>query len=130
MKQTKAGRRAIIVIGASYGDEGKGFAAALAARSMLSPSLNVMINGGAQRGHTVDLPDGNRHVFHHFGSGSMFGAVSCADQDYIVNPTLYLQEWNELEAMKAMKPALCTRLLISDRCRVSTLYDMMLNQML
>lgn len=100
MKQTNAERRAIIVVGASYGDEGKGFAAALAARSMPSPSLNVMINGGAQRGHTVDLPDGTRHVFHHFGSGSMFGAVSCADRDYIVNPALYLQEREELDVLK------------------------------
>ena len=81
-------RRAVIVIGCSYGDEGKGLASYWAASGMGAPCLNVMINGGAQRGHTVDLKDGRRHVFHHFGSGSLSGADTCADTDYIVNPAV------------------------------------------
>ena len=119
-------RRAVIVIGCSYGDEGKGLAAYHACGGMKNRCLNVMINGGAQRGHTVDLPDGRRHVFHHFGSASLKGAVSCADADYIVNPMLYAQEQEELERDFGIIP----RLLIHDECRASTPWDMMLGQII
>ena len=119
-------REAVIVIGCSYGDEGKGLAAAWAARRMAGPVLNVLINGGAQRGHTVDLPDGRRHVFHHFGAASLQGAVSCADSDFLVNPLLYTQERAELERDFGCVP----KLLISEMCRVSTPWDMMLGQII
>ena len=119
-------RRAVIVIGSSYGDEGKGLAAYDACGDTGSRCLNVMINGGAQRGHTVDLPDGRRHVFHHFGSASLRGAVSCADEEYIVNPLLYGQELEELRKDFGITP----RLAVSGRCRVSTPWDMMLGQII
>ena len=119
-------RRAVIVIGCSYGDEGKGLASYDACGDLGDRCLNVMINGGAQRGHTVDLPDGRRHVFHHFGSGTLRGAVSCADEDYIVNPLLFGQELAELEQEFGIVP----RLIISDRCRASTPWDMMLGQII
>lgn len=119
-------RRAVIVIGCSYGDEGKGLAVYHACGEAEDRCLNVLINGGAQRGHTVDLPDGRRHVFHHFGSASLKGAASCADADYIVNPMLYTQEQEELERDFGITP----RLLIHDECRVSTPWDMMLGQII
>ena len=119
-------RQAAIVIGCSYGDEGKGLAAAWRARNMEKPCLNVLINGGAQRGHTVDLPDGRRHVFHHFGSASFAAADSYADEDFIVNPLLFVQEAEALKRDFGLRP----RLIVSDACRVSTPYDMMLGQII
>ena len=122
-------RRAAIVIGCSYGDEGKGLAASWKAgrwRTERMPVLNVLINGGAQRGHTVDLPDGRRHVFHHFGSGTLQGAVSYADEDFFVNPLLWVQEKNELKEEFGIGP----RLILSDRCRVSTPLDMITGQII
>ena len=119
-------RNAVIVIGSSYGDEGKGLGASQAARRLPGPCLNVLINGGAQRGHTVDLPDGRRHVFHHFGSASINGAVSCADADFIVNPLLYEREREELRTDFGLEP----ELYIAARCRVSTPWDMMLGQII
>lgn len=119
-------RQAVIVIGCSYGDEGKGLAAAWAVRRLRKPCLNILINGGAQRGHTVDLPDGRRHVFHHFGSAALQGAVSCADEDFIVNPLLFVRERTELEKEFGILP----RLSVSDFCRVSTPWDMMLGQII
>ena len=119
-------RRAVVIIGCSYGDEGKGLAASLTAKRMDGPCLNVLINGGAQRGHTVDLPDGRRHVFHHFGSAAFSGAVSCADEDFIVNPLLYVQEKEELETGFRLSP----RLMIHRNCRVTTPWDMMLGQII
>ena len=119
-------RKAVIVVGCSYGDEGKGLAAAWHAGRMDGPCLNVLINGGAQRGHTADLPDGRRHVFRHFGSASFAGADSYADEDFIVNPLLYAQEAEELERGFGLRP----RLIVSDECRVSTPFDMMLGQII
>ena len=62
-----------IVIGANYGDEGKGVITdALASRR--PESIVVLTNGGAQRGHTVVSPfTGKPHTFHHFGSGTFRG---------------------------------------------------------
>ena len=119
-------RRAVIVVGCSYGDEGKGLAASWTAGHMTAPVLNVLINGGAQRGHTVDFPDGRRHVFHHFGSSALQGGVSYADEDFHVNPLLYVQERKELERLFGVRP----KLIISDRCRVSTPWDMMAGQII
>ena len=119
-------RKAVIVIGASYGDEGKGLASARAARELGAPCQNVLINGGAQRGHTVDLPDGRRHIFHHFGSGSFAGAVSCADADFILNPLLYADEREALAGEFGLTP----RLMACDRCRVTLPWDMMLGQII
>ena len=119
-------KRAVIVIGSNYGDEGKGLAAAFSARRLGGTCLNILINGGAQRGHTVDLSDGRRHVFHHFGSASFSGAISCADPDFIVNPVLYMQESRALWDSFHLRP----RLIVSDQCRVSLPWDMMLGQII
>ena len=118
-------RKAIVVVGANYGDEGKGMAV-YAAVPAGERCLNVMINGGPQRGHTVDLADGRRHVFHHFGSGTLKGAVSCADEDYMVNPLLFREEYRELEKTFGLEP----RLLIHGKCRVTTPWDMMTGQII
>ena len=118
-------RQAVIIIGSSYGDEGKGLASVTAAKEKNAACLNILINGGAQRGHTVEWPDGRRHVFHHFGSASAIGAVSCADQDYIVNPLLFRQEKAELEEL-GLRP----EMYVSSRCRVSLPWDMMLGQII
>ena len=118
-------REAAIIIGSSYGDEGKGLASVTAAMEKNAPCLNILINGGAQRGHTVEWPDGRRHVFRHFGSAAAVGAVSCADRDYIVNPLLFRQEREELERL-GLRP----ELYVSAQCRVSLPWDMMLGQII
>ncbi len=46
---------AIAVIGAHYGDEGKGLVVDRLARDLVDPWI-VRFNGGAQAGHTVTLP--------------------------------------------------------------------------
>ncbi|MBE5779532.1 MAG: adenylosuccinate synthetase [Clostridiales bacterium] len=119
-------RKAAIVIGCNYGDEGKGMAAVHAAGDAGENCLNVLINGGAQRGHTVEEPGGRRHVFHHFGSAAWKGATSCADEDFIVNPLLYCHEKNLLSENLGLHP----RLLVAAGCRVSTPWDMMLGQII
>lgn len=66
-------KKAHIVIGANFGDEGKGEVTNNICKRLKRDKddviINVRFNGGAQAGHTV-RHDGHEHVFHHFGSGS------------------------------------------------------------
>ena len=89
-----------IVIGANYGDEGKGLMTDYFAAQGAEQGKRVLVvtsNGGAQRGHTVTLPDGRRHVFHHFGSGTFAGADTFLCRNFILNPILYEEERSVLE---------------------------------
>lgn len=108
------------VIGANYGDEGKGLVSAnLAAKSQQDNKkcLTILYNGGSQRGHTVEF--GNfRHVYHHFAAGSEFGSDTYFHQDFLVNPMTYVQEY---------KGIIC-EIYMDARCRVVTPFDMIANQ--
>ena len=98
-------RAAYAVIGAHYGDEGKGQVTAWLCRRLheIYPDakvLNVLTNGGCQRGHTVNIPERKfRHVFKHFGSGTPYGAHTHFGPEFIVNPMQFVKELDELEAL-------------------------------
>lgn len=111
-----------VIVGSSYGDEGKGLATNYFSDNN---TLNVLYNGGPQRGHTVELLDGTRHVFHHFGSGTFKGADTYFDEDFLVNPADFVREYNELKSL-GYNP----KVFISSKCRVITLYDIMINQII
>lgn len=107
------------VIGANYGDEGKGLVSAnLAAKAQQDGKkcLTILYNGGSQRGHTVEF--GNfRHVYHHFAAGSEFGSDTYFHQDFLVNPMTYVQECNGIYECY-----------MDARCRIVTPFDMIANQ--
>lgn len=112
------------VIGANYGDEGKGLMTdyfANEAKENNQKCLVVCNNGGAQRGHTVRTPDMRRMVFHHFGSGTFAGADTYFSKYFIVNPVLFMEDWQELKDIDF-------KCYVDFRCLCSTPYDMMLNQ--
>lgn len=104
-----------IVIGANYGDEGKGLVTNSVTKSN---GVVVLSNGGAQRGHTV-VYNSTRHVFHHFGSATLKGATSYASADFLLNPVEYNREVNEL--------GFTPKLYINQNCRLTTIYDMLAN---
>jgi len=105
-----------VVIGANYGDEGKGLVTnALATKD----SVVVLTNGGSQRGHTV-VYNGTRHVFHHFGSGTLKGAATYFSEFFIVNPIEFNRELKEL--------GFKNKVFASDKCRVTTPFDMVANR--
>lgn len=117
-----------VVIGANFGDEGKGlmtdyFCREAAVRG--EKCLVISYNGGCQRGHTVVRADGVRHVFHHFGSGSFAGADTYFSEDFIVNPMVFCREWKELEGVGCLP-----RVWMHPDCRITTPFDMVLNQLL
>lgn len=116
-----------VVIGAGFGDEGKGLMTdALVRRVMKEHNTTavdvVRFNGGAQAGHTV--VDGDRsHVFGHVGAGTFAGAGTYLGSKFIVNPTLLLKELNALERL-----SLHPNVNISPNALISTVYDVLLNQ--
>lgn len=115
--------RADIVIGANFGDEGKGLVTDYLASKTGEDTLVVRHNGGAQAGHTVTTPDGRRHVFKHFGSGSFAGAKTYLSRFYVCNPLLYFKELEMLQSL-GVEPIVYA----DPRAPVSTPYDMMINQ--
>ena len=113
------------VIGANYGDEGKGLFTEYLCRSRPSPIV-VLSNGGSQRGHTVNnVEKGIRHVFHHFGSGTLLGVPSIYSKTFLLNPIKYIEEKRELEKI-GIKPTAFR----APSCLLQMPSDMFTNQML
>ncbi len=109
------------VIGAQYGDEGKGLMVDALARV---DTLVVRYNGGAQAGHTVVVPGGRLHEFHHFGAGTFRGASTLLSRFFLVNPVLFKDEWETLADVVDVRPR---RVFVDRLPHVSTPWDMMLN---
>lgn len=112
-----------VIIGANFGDEGKGLVTDFRSASFGSDALVVRFNGGAQAGHTVVCPQGRRHVFSHFGSGSFAGAETFLSRFFICNPLLFVREY-ALLAEKSCAPVVH----VDVNSPVTTPYDMMINQ--
>lgn len=117
-------RLARVVIGANFGDEGKGLLTDYYASKLPTEYPNsryvVRYNGGAQAGHTVVTPD-KRHIFSHFGSGSLTGAATFLARDFIVNPRFFLNEHRAVGNNTAV--------LVDPSCRVSVPYDRLINEL-
>lgn len=91
-----------VVIGANYGDEGKGLVTEFLCLSK-DKTIVALANGGCQRGHTVTDRRFGRHVFHHFGSGTFRGVPTCFCGDFLLNPMQFVREYGELETV-GVKP--------------------------
>lgn len=114
--------KARIVIGANFGDEGKGLMTDhLCANG--GAGVVVRFNGGAQVGHTVITPDGERHVFHHFGSGSLCDVPTFLSQFFVCNPILFFGELKQLQAL-----GFCPSVFAHPDCLITTYADMVINQ--
>jgi adenylosuccinate synthase len=114
--------RARAVIGANFGDEGKGLVTDWLCRQ--GADVVVRFNGGAQAGHTVVHESGRRHVFQHFGSGTFRGVPTYLSQFFIVNPIMYFQEKEELADIGMTASAVYAH----PDCIVTTFADMLINQ--
>ncbi|MDG4551315.1 MAG: adenylosuccinate synthetase [Candidatus Contendobacter sp.] len=116
-------KTARVVIGAQFGDEGKGRMIDYYAAEVGCDGIVIRFNGGAQAGHTVVTPDGLRHVFSHVGSGAFVGAATFLSRFFVSNPILFLKEMESLAA-KDVEP----RIYVDPQSPVTTPYDMMINQ--
>ncbi|MCR5148538.1 MAG: adenylosuccinate synthetase [Eubacterium sp.] len=120
-----------IVIGGNFGDEGKGLMTdyfTKEARTNGRSALVVCSNGGAQRGHTVTTSSGIRHVFHHFGSGTFEGADTWLPRFFIVNPMLFMNEYEGLQEKGVSFDKI--KIYMDPECPVTTPFDMIANQVI
>lgn len=112
-------KNAKIVIGAGNGDEGKGKTVDYLSDEWAN--IIVRFNGGAQAGHTVNR-EYNRHVFAHFGSGSLTEIPTYLGPKFVVNPYLFRKEYKAL-GVKGISP----RTYIHKDCIVNTFLDTIVN---
>jgi len=118
-------KSAQVVIGAQFGDEGKGRLIDHYAALAGGDSIVIRFNGGAQAGHTVVTPEGQRHVFSHVGSGAFAGAATFLSRFFVANPILLLKEMKRLAEL-----GVTPTVLIDPASPATTPYDMMINQMI
>ncbi|MEU7811554.1 adenylosuccinate synthase [Pseudonocardia sp. NPDC049154] len=86
---------AIVLIGAQWGDEGKGKATDLLGGSV---QWVVRYQGGNNAGHTVVLPDGQDFALHLIPSGILTpGAKNVIGNGVVVDPGVLLEELKGLE---------------------------------
>lgn len=113
------------VIGANFGDEGKGLMTDFHVSESRGKAVVVRFNGGAQAGHTVTTPDGHRHVFKHFGSGTLQGASTFLSKFFIASPMFFFQERGLLQ-----KIGINPYVMVDPRCLIATPWDVLVNQIL
>jgi adenylosuccinate synthase len=122
--------KASVVIGAGYGDEGKGLVTDWLASNALAVGEKtsvVRFNGSAQAGHTVVSPGdkgeaSRRHVFSHVGSGTFAGADTLLSQHFACHPAIFRKELRELH-YKGIRP----QITVDHRAIVITPFDQFVN---
>ncbi|HVV31005.1 MAG TPA: adenylosuccinate synthase [Mycobacteriales bacterium] len=98
---------AIVLIGAQWGDEGKG-----KATDLLGSRVDYVVRyqGGNNAGHTIVTPDGEHYALHLVPSGIITpGAVSVIGNGVVIDPAALLEEMDGL----AVRGVDLSRLLIS-----------------
>ncbi len=118
--------QAFLVVGLSFGDEGKGAVVDRLTR-LHGASLIVRFNGGPQAAHNVITEDGRHHTFSQFGSGMLnSGTMTHLSRFMLVEPYSLL---NEADALKKVGvPDALSLLTIEERCPVITPYHWMANR--
>ncbi|WP_296864860.1 adenylosuccinate synthetase [uncultured Methanobrevibacter sp.] len=110
-------KTARVIVGSNYGDESKGTIVAKYTKESKNV-LNILTNGGSQRGHSV-ITNVGEHTFQHFGAGTYYGAANYYSCFFIINPMQFVKEWNTL----AIKPIVYRDI----KCKWSTPFDSMSN---
>lgn len=119
-------KRAVIIQGLGFGDEGKGATVDFLARE-LSADLVVRYCGGSQAAHNVHLPDGKQHTFSQFGAGTFAGARTYLSQHVIVHPGALSAEAEHLESLGIAAPL--ERWFVHPRALVTTEYTQGMNRL-
>lgn len=116
-----------VVIGANFGDEGKGLMTDYFCSNFNKNEkvLNIRFNGTCQAGHTV-VKGEKRHIFSHFGAGSFNeNVVTFLTSDFYVNPILFNSEYEKLVEL-GVTPIV----IIDSNAPVVTFYDMLYNRVI
>ncbi len=112
-------KKAIIILGLGFGDEGKGLATDYFCLHSINPIV-IRFNGGQQAGHTVVTQNGEHHIFSNFGSGTLRGIPTYWSKYCTFSPAFFLEE---LQTLK--KPP---KIFLDYLCPVTTHYDVLYNR--
>lgn len=114
-----------IIIGSGAGDEAKGLTTARVVKSYddYDNTIVVLNNGGAQRGHSVNV-NGLEHIFRHYGSATPLGVESYFGPKFILNPMAFEDEYTQIQKTFGINPVSFRH----PNCLWSTPWDMMANQ--
>ncbi len=100
-----------ILVGAQWGDEGKGKLV-----DALAPDLRAVVRfqGGPNAGHTV-IHEGRRLILHQVPAGILHAGIQC-----IIAPGVLLDPWRLAEELDGLRGMGCdvTRLAVSPACHV------------
>src|SRR3990172_5463890 len=115
-------RHCVVVVGAQWGDEGKGkLVDVLAERA----DVVVRYQGGANAGHTVVVGD-RQFVLHQIPSGILHPQAICVvGNGVVLDPETFFAEFDDLEAQGIVVTG---RLFVSDRAHVVLPYHKLLDQ--
>lgn len=108
--------KSLAVIGAQYGQEGKG---QVVYHLASDKSCVVRFNGGSQSQHLV-RHNNSEHHFRHIGSGYYKGASTWLTKEFVCNPECFLEEMHSLSSAE--------KIYIHPECRITTPYDVLLHQ--
>ena len=117
-----SGSRCVVVVGAQWGDEGKGkIVDALSADA----DMVVRYQGGANAGHTVFI-DGDEFILHQIPSGILHPQTVCVvGNGVVIDPETFLEEIDQLEK-RGVETA--GRLHVSDRAHLVFPFHKMLEE--
>ncbi len=114
-------KKAKIVIGLGFGDEGKGITTDFLCRQY-PKSIVIRFSGGPQAAHTV-LINNKKHIHASFGSGALRGLPSYFSEHCIIHPTFLYNEKKELEEKSGN-----TELYIHPLAKLTTPFDVWHNR--
>ena len=120
--------RVKIIIGKNFGDEGKGLAADYFAKEAEKGGMScicVRHNGGAQAGHTVDLPD-RRFVFSQLSSASFRGFPTYWADSFMPDMYKLSEEIRGFKAVSGFIPDIYA----DKNCRCTYIDDILINMLL
>lgn len=114
-------KKAQIVIGLGFGDEGKGITTDFLAQQN-PESVVIRFSGGQQAAHTVMIED-KKHIHSSFGSGALRGLPSYFTEHCTIHPVFLFNERKEL-----MEKNGNTELHIHPLAKVTTPFDVWQNR--
>ncbi len=117
----KDSSRCIVIVGAQWGDEGKGKITDVLAEQA---TLVARYQGGANAGHTV-LVDGEEFILHLIPSGAIVPGVKCVlGNGVVIDPWTLLEE---IDALEGRGIEIADRLIVSRRSHLVLPYHRLLD---
>ncbi len=89
-------KKAKIVVGLGYGDEGKGLTTDFLCKTNENPIV-IRFNGGHQAGHCVVTKEGKKHIFSNLGSGTLRNVPTFWSSFCTFCPPFFIEELSLLD---------------------------------